>query len=138
VNAQPGHNNGGCATSEALLGDLLDEDLLQLKDGERLWKLYCFVSPEGKATGLRHRIYTKHKADGRLTLVTFAIHHPAEGRSVRSAIARVPDLSPEALEQIIESIRWQTHASPEDYEELDLSGIATLAEQLARLEQKEA
>jgi hypothetical protein len=120
-----------CATS--ILADIEADDLLQLGAGERIWKLYCFVSPEGKATGLRHRIYTKIKPDGRLAMVTFAVHSPAPDRTVRSALARVPDLSPETLEQIIGTVRQQTHASPGDYEEIDLSDAPTLDEQFRRL-----
>ena len=46
---------------------------------ERLWKLYCFVSDEDQYTGLRHRIYTKQKPDGRLMMLTFAVHSPVPG-----------------------------------------------------------
>ena len=67
----------GCPGHEEILDDLNVHNLLSLGPGERLWKLYCFRTV-GHATGLRHRIYTKQKADGRLALVTFAVHNPPD------------------------------------------------------------
>lgn len=117
------------AARSEVLTDLLDDDLLQLQEHERLWKLYCFRSVEGQRTQLRHRIYTKIKPNGRLALVTFAVHTPVAGRSVRSNIARVPDLPVELLDRIIQAILVQTHVAPDGFELVDLSGFATLAEQ---------
>lgn len=135
-----------CPRAE-IIADLSRDDLLELKEGERLWKLYCFRET-GHATGLRHRIYTKQKADGRLALVTFAAHNPPvapdedhsgappETTTVRSGIARVADLSPADLDRLITALRGQTaeHAC----EELDLSGCATLDEQLDRLDTEQS
>jgi len=115
--------------------DLVDDDLLQLEPGERLWKLFCFRSAQGRAADLRHRIYTKLKTDGRLALVTFAAHTPAPGCVVRSNLARVPDLPVEALNQIIAAIQRGVESAAE-YEEIDLSSMATLEEQLAQIAQK--
>jgi hypothetical protein len=108
---------------------LLADDLLQLQDGERLWKLYCFRSAAGQSTQLRHRIYTKVKADGRLALVTFAVHTPAAGHVVRSNIARVPDLPADALDRIIQAILAQTQVAADAFEALDLSALPSLAAQ---------
>lgn len=113
-----------------LARDVLDERLLDLKEGERLWKVYLFRPASGRATRLEHRIYTKRKTDGRLALVTFAVHTPAGGQTVRSKIMRVPDLMPEHLDRIIEAIRAQTHAGPGEYEDIDLSEVESLDEQL--------
>jgi DNA-binding GntR family transcriptional regulator len=121
-----------CPASSEVLSDLRDADLLHLAPGERLWKLYCFQAADGQATRLRHRIYTKVKADGRLALVTFAVHTPAAGRSVRSNIARVADLPAEALDRIIEAIRAQTRAA-EGFEAIDLSHLPDLDAQLAAI-----
>ncbi|MGC8779286.1 MAG: hypothetical protein ACP5UQ_00285 [Anaerolineae bacterium] len=119
-----------CSSAGAeVLNDLLDDDLLQLQEDERLWKLYCFRSAEGQSTQLRHRIYTKIKPNGRLALITFAVHTPIAGRSVRSNIARVPDLPAEMLDRIIQAIVGQAHIAPDGFELLDLSGLPTLAEQ---------
>ena len=130
-----------CPGADEILRDL-DDDLLELAPDERLWKLYCFRAAD-HATDLRHRIYTKRRADGRLSLVTFAAHNPpnpednggASGpRSVRSALARVPDLSPDDLDRLIEAMQAQTGG--EACEEIDLSRFATLDEQLSWLRQQ--
>jgi len=118
-----------CPAGPEVVADLLADDLLQLRDGERLWKLYCFRSAEGQRTQLRHRIYTKVKADGRLALVTFAAHTPAAGRAVRSNIARVPDLPADALDRIIQTIVAQTRTAADAYEAVDLSALPSLAAQ---------
>lgn len=135
-------NSCGCPGVDEILADL-DADLLNLQPGERLWKLYCFRTP-GHATGLRHRVYTVFKPNGRLALVTFAAHNPPDThnghnggpttRLVRSGIARVPDLSVVDLERIIASVRSQVEATAASCEEVDLTGFATLREQIAWLE----
>lgn len=130
--------DGACDPGvEEILADLLTDDLLALQTGERLWKLYCFRSPD-HATALRHRIYTKQKMDGRLALVTFAAHDPiAQGNQrthVRSGIARVPDLSAADLDRIITAVRHQAQATESNCEELDLSGHDTLQQQVAWLQ----
>jgi len=122
-----------CSAGPEVRADLLGDNLLHIEPGERLWKLYCFWSAEGRATQLRHRIYTKLKTDGRLALVTFAVHTPVAGRSVRSNIVRVPDLPAEALDRIISAITAQTHTPSEEIDELDLSAIDSLEEQLRQL-----
>lgn len=138
-----------CASVEEILHDLVADDLLRLAPGDRLWKLYCF-RPAGHATALRHRVYTKRKPDGRLALVTFAAHNPAPpngprngshgplagGRTVRSGIARVPDLGAEHLTQLIAAIKSQVEAATQACEELDLSSIDSLEAQIAWLRER--
>ncbi|MGQ9491044.1 MAG: hypothetical protein ACUVR4_09055 [Anaerolineae bacterium] len=133
-----------CPGAQEILADL-DDDLLDMQPGERLWKLYCFRTA-GHATNLRHRIYTKCKPDGRLALITFAVHNPHRARdganghpirkAVRSGIARVPDLTMEDLDRIIAAIRHQVQATAETCEEIDLTRFATLQEQIAWLEEQ--
>ncbi len=118
-----------CPAGSEVLSDLFDNDLLRMEPGERLWKLYCFRAAEGRSTQLRHRIYTKLKTDGRLALVTFAVHTPAAARSTRSNIARVADLPIDALGRIIQAIVAQTHSGADEFEEMDLSDIPTLKQQ---------
>ncbi len=137
-------NPYGCSNAEEILADL-DADMLDMQPGERLWKLYCF-HVVGHATGLRHRIYSKRKADGRLALVTFAVHNPVRvdhsknGSSnknplaVRSSVARVADLSPEDLERIITTVRREAQAAAGACEEVDLTAFDTLREQITWLE----
>lgn len=127
-------------TQEILL-DLIDKDLLGLLPGERLWRLYCFRKLD-HAFRLRHRIYTKQKADGRLELITFAVHNPPhrngdargleDAPAVRSALARVPDLSKGDLDRLIAAMRAE--ASADVCDEIDLSHYETLDEQLSWLQ----
>lgn len=138
--SQDTHNDGPYPGTQEVLVDLIEHDLLGLIRGERLWKLYCFRKPE-HTSRLRHRIYTKQKANGQLALVTFAAHNPPrengdtggcdDAPAVRSALARVPDLSTGELEQLISSLRAQTSADV--CEEIDLSIYPSLDEQLACL-----
>jgi len=130
-----------CSDAVEILFDLLDDDLLGLLPGERLWKLYCFRRVDHPSR-LRHRIYAKQKTNGRLALVTFAAHNPHKknedtGRvdsapAVRSALARVPDLSASDLERLIAAMR--TEAPADECVEIDLTMHPSLDEQLARLQ----
>ncbi len=117
----------------SIVQDLTVDNLLPLAEGERYWKLYVFRPGSGSATGLEHRIYTKIKPSGSLAMVTFAAHTPPGGGQVRSGIAHVPDLSPAALERIIEAIRRETQAGARDYVEIDLSHLAGVEDQLGYL-----
>jgi hypothetical protein len=117
--------------------DVTEADLLRLEPDERLWKLWVFRPAAGRATRLEHRIYSKQKPNGQLAMITFAMHTPNGEQAARSNIARVPDIAPKDLEHIIESIRQQTQGAGDDYEEIDLSGMATLDEQLAHLQHRE-
>lgn len=133
-------NDGPCQDAVEILFDLMDENLLSLLPGERLWKLYCFRRID-HASRLRHRIYTKQKTNGRLELITFAAHNPlnkSDGAgainhapAVRSALARVPDLSPGDLDRLIAAMRAETPA--DECDEIDLTSHLSLHEQLARL-----
>lgn len=130
--------DGACDPGvKEILADMLTNDLLALQAGERLWKLYCFRIPE-HPTALRHRIYTKLKTDGRLALVTFAAHDPAGANahpaSVRSGVARVSDLAAADLENIIAAMRRHTQSAPSACEELDLSHLDALEQQIAWLQ----
>ncbi len=119
--------------SPEMIRELADESILPLTPGERLWKLFVFRPASGHATRLEHHIYTKQKTNGHLAMVTFAVHSPVPGQRARSAVARVPDLQPEALDQIVHAIREQTRVRPEEYEEIDLSDQGDLTEQMAYL-----
>lgn len=138
--SQGTRNDSPCQDAVEILWNLMDEDLLGLLPGERLWKLYCFRRID-HASRLRHRIYTKQKTNGRLELITFAAHNPLKNNggaggvnyapAVRSALARVPDLSASDLDRLIAAMRAE--ASADEYYEIDLTIYPSLDEQLARL-----
>jgi len=134
-------NENICPDAAEILLDVVDENLLSLVPGERLWKLYCFRKID-HTSRLRHRIYTKQKTNGRLELITFAAHNPLRKNdgageancapAVRSALARVPDLSASDLERLIAAMR--TEAPADECVEIDLTMHPSLDEQLARLQ----
>ncbi len=130
-----------CPDAREILLDLIANDLLVMLPDERLWKLYCFREAD-HVSKLRHRIYTKQKANGRLELITFARHNPpqenedaggcSDAPSIRSALARIPDLSTDDLDRLITAMRAQT--SPDECDEIDLSIHQSLDEQLTWLQ----
>lgn len=135
-----------CAGVAEILNDLVTENLLCLEPGDRLWQLFCFRAV-GDAAGLRHRVYTKRKPNGRLALVTFAAHNPPPrhgpqngapatqgSRTVRSGIARVADLGADDLARIIIAIKRQLDTATQACEELDLSDFPSLDAQLTWLQ----
>jgi hypothetical protein len=48
-------------------------------------------------------------------------------------VLRVPEVPAEALERIVNHILMQTHAAPDEFEEVDLTGFDTPDEQLDHL-----
>ena len=127
--------DAGSPRGQTVLADLSANGPVRLEPDERLWKLYIFRPAAGRATRLEHRIYTKLKASGELALVTFAVHHPQADLVVRSGVAHVPALTRADLDRIIETIRRQTGADNDEYEEVDLSHLGTLSQQLEYLTQ---
>jgi hypothetical protein len=114
----------------SLYDDINAAGLLRLEPGERLWKVWVFRPAAGRASRLEHRIYAIQKPGGQLAMITFAVHAPNGTQPARSNIARVTSISPQDLERIITAIRQQAQAEDDDYEEIDLSRMATLDEQL--------
>ncbi|RLC00204.1 MAG: hypothetical protein DRH90_18930, partial [Deltaproteobacteria bacterium] len=55
----------------------------------------------------------------------------------KSAITRVRKISKEQLDQIVENVMRQTNTSPNEFEELDLSEISTINEQIEFLKHQD-
>ena len=55
----------------------------------------------------------------------------------KSAITKVPKISKEQLEEIIQNVRMKTNTGPDEFEELDLSGFSTIDEQIDFLKQRD-
>jgi hypothetical protein len=55
----------------------------------------------------------------------------------KSAITRVRKISKEQLDQIVENVMRQTNTSPDEFEELDLSGFSTINEQIEFLKRQD-
>jgi hypothetical protein len=118
---------GSCAS---VAEDLALPGIIPIGADERLWKIYLLRPRQGQATGLEHRIYTLLKGDGHLTMITFAAHRPSGDKTVRSAVARVPDLTIAALDKITGALRADPNHDLLDFQEIDLSDFSTLPDQI--------
>ena len=54
----------------------------------------------------------------------------------KSSITKVPEISKEQLEEIIQNVRMKTNTGPDEFEELDLSGFSTMDEQIEFLKRR--
>jgi hypothetical protein len=55
----------------------------------------------------------------------------------KSSITRVPDVSKEQLEDIVQNVMRKTNTSADEFEELDLSRFSTIDEQIEFLKQED-
>jgi len=106
-----------------------DQYLLRIRRGERLYKFYYFRPIAGRHYHFEYRILTKEKTDGMVEMVSynFKIENNVPQKS---SITRVPEISKEQLDGIVRNIRIKTNTSPDEFEELDLSGFSTIDEQI--------
>ena len=112
--------------------DLIGERaLLPVAAGERLFKLYFFRV--GSGLPYEHRVLTKQRAEGVVEMISYALYLTPQGRVERSGVLRVPEMSPQDLERVIQQILAQAQVATGAYEEIDLSRFATFEEQLAYL-----
>ena len=105
-----------------------DHYLIRIKKGERLYKFYHFRPIAGRHYHFEYRILTKEKIDKMLEMVSYNFKIE-NGVSQKSAITRVPDISKEQLVKIVQNVMRKTNTSPDEFEELDLSGFSTIDEQ---------
>ena len=59
------------------------------------------------------------------------------GVAQKSSITRVPEISKEQLEPIVQNVVRKTNTSPDEFEELDLSEFSTIDDQLEFLKQQD-
>lgn len=120
------------------LADLSDGSLLQILQGERLWKLYFLRPAQARRERVEHRIYTKEQVDGRIGLVSYSLRILIDSRPSRSQIAVAHDIPKDALNQLIWNVVRQCEIGPDELEIIDLSSFPTLAEQMRRLHAAQA
>ncbi len=117
-----------------LSGDLIgDSALLRMGQGEKLYKLYFFRPARGRGEYFEHRVLAKLRANGMLEMISYTVRVPSNGQPERSNVLRVPAVPTGTLERIVNHILVQTHAAPDEFEEVDLTGFDTLDEQLDHL-----
>jgi hypothetical protein len=103
--------------------------LIRIKKGERLHKFYYFRPIAGRHYHFEYRILTKEKIDAMLEMVSYNFKIE-NGVPQKSSITRVPKISKEQLEDIIQNVMRKTNTSPDEFEEFDLSGFSTIDEQI--------
>jgi hypothetical protein len=109
---------------------------MRIEKGERLYKLFIFRPRWGRANNFEYRVFTKEKADGTLELVAYNFKLVG-GLPHKSGIIRAPSVPKEVLSSIIQGIVRQTNTRPDELEEVDLSGFATVEEQIEELKRRD-
>ena len=113
-----------------------DNYLLRIRKDERLYKFFYFRPTAGRRDHFEYRILTKEKADGMLEMVSYNFKI-VSGEPQKSSVTRVPEISKDQLESIIQNVVRKTNTGPDEFEELDLSMFSTIDEQLEFLKQRD-
>ena len=113
-----------------------DHYLLRIRKGERLYKFYYFRPIAGRREHFEYRILTKEKTNGMLEMVSYNFKIISSVPQ-KSSITKVPEISKEQLEAIVQNVVRKTNTSPDEFEELDLSRFSTIDEQLEFLKQQD-
>jgi hypothetical protein len=106
-----------------------DQFLLRIGKGERLYKFYYFRPIVGRSNHFEYRILTKVKKNGMLEMVSYNFKI-VNDIPQKTSITRVPEISKNQLEEIVQNVVRKTNTGPEEFEELDLSGFSTIDEQI--------
>jgi len=113
-----------------------DHYLIRIKKGERLYKFYYFRPMAGRHYHFEYRILTKEKINGMLEMVSYNFKIE-NGVPQKSSVTKVPKISKEQLEEIVQNVRIKTNTGSDEFEELDLSGFSTIDEQIDFLKQRD-
>ena len=113
-----------------------DHYLIRIKKGERLYKFYYFRPLAGRHYHFEYRILTKEKIDAMLEMVSYNFKIE-NGVPQKGSITRVPKISKEQLEEIVQNVMRKTNTSLDEFEELDLSGFSTVDEQIEFLKRQD-
>jgi len=113
-----------------------DHYLMKIRRGERLYKFYYFRPIAGRGEHFEYRILAKEKTNGMLEMVSYNFKIIG-GVPQKTSITRVPDISKEQLDDIVQNVMRKTNTSPDEFEELDLSGFSTIDEQIEFLKQED-
>jgi hypothetical protein len=113
-----------------------DSFLMRIKQGERLYKFYYFRPMAGRQYHFEYRILTKEKITGTLEMVSYNFKIE-NGVSQKSSITRVPKISKEQLDQIVQNVTRKTNTDTDEFEELDLSKFSSIDEQIEFLKSQD-
>ena len=101
-----------------------------------MYKFYYFRPMAGRSEHFEYRILTKEKANGMLEMVSYNFKI-VSGVPQKSSVTRVPKISKDQLEDIVQNVVRKTNTGPDEFEELDLSMFSTIDEQLEFLKQQD-
>ena len=106
-----------------------DHFLMRIKQGERMYKFYYFRPMAGRHYHFEYRILTKEKINGTLEMVSYNFKIE-NGEPQKSSLTRVPNISKEELDQIVQNVIKKTNTDSDEFEELDLSEFSSIDEQI--------
>ena len=106
-----------------------DPYLMRIKKGERLYKFFYFRPMAGRHYHFEYRILTKEKTNGMLEMVSYNFKIE-NGVPQKNSITKVPKITKEQLEEIVQNVRMKTNTGSDEFEELDLSGFSRIDEQI--------
>ena len=106
-----------------------DHFLMRIKKGERLYKFYYFRPMAGRHYHFEYRILSKEKVNGTLEMVSYNFKIE-NGVPKKSSITRVPKISKEQLDQIVQNVIRNTNTDSDEFEELDLSEFSSIDAQI--------
>jgi hypothetical protein len=112
-----------------------DHFLMRVKKGERLYKFYYFRPMAGRHYHFEYRILTKEKINGKLEMVSYNFKIE-NGVPKKSSVTRVPKISKEELDQIVQNVIRKTNTESDEFEELDLTEFSSIDEQIEFLKRR--
>ncbi len=113
-----------------------DHYLMKIGKGERLYKFYYFRPILLRFENFEYRILTKEKPNGMLEMVSYNFKI-VSGVPQKSSVTKVPEVSKDQLEEIVQNVMIKTNTGPEEFEELNLSTFSTIDEQLEFLQNQD-
>jgi hypothetical protein len=90
----------------------------------------------GRNEHFEYRILTKEKTNGMLEMVSYNFKI-VSGVPQKSSVTRIPEISKDQLEDIVQNVVRKTNTGPDEFEKLDLSMFSTIDEQLEFLKQQD-
>ncbi|MDH3723741.1 MAG: hypothetical protein OER74_19760 [Desulfobacteraceae bacterium] len=106
-----------------------DHFLMRIKKGERLYKFYYFCPMAGRHYHFEYRILSKEKINGMLEMASYNFKIE-NGVPKKSSITRVPKISKEQLDQIVQNVVGKTNTDSDEFEKLDLSEFSFIDAQI--------
>ncbi|MDI6687829.1 MAG: hypothetical protein QME06_06355 [Desulfobacterales bacterium] len=88
-----------------------DSYLMRISKGELLYKFYYFRPIAGRREHFEYRILTKEKTNGMFEMVSYNFKI-VSGVPQKSSVTRVPEISKDQLEDIVQNVVRKTNTGP--------------------------